>query len=300
MDLRFTPEEIAFRDEVRAFFRDNVPAHIHARLIDGEFIGPEDYRSWTRTLAAKGWGAPHWPVKYGGTGWDPIRQYIFLEEMQKWPAPAPLPFGVSMVGPVIYTFGSEAQKARYLPGILTLDDWWCQGFSEPGAGSDLASLRTKAVRDGDEYVVNGQKIWTTLAQYADWIFCLVRTNPEAKKQEGISFLLIDMKSPGREPRRRGKPRLGLCQVPARQRAVGHRARRPVEAATGANPRTGGAGILRRAPADRGCRLPPQARGGRGGTESAGTDADARRRGRCASWPFRQAGPGVLNPQDQGL
>lgn len=200
MDLRFTPEENAFRDEVRAFFHDAVPDGVRARMSEGEFIGPDDYRAWTRTLAAKGWGAPHWPARYGGTGWDPIRQYIFMEELQRWPAPPPLPFGVSMVGPVIYTFGNDAQKARYLPRILTLEDWWCQGFSEPGAGSDLASLRTKAVRDGDFYIVNGQKTWTTLAQYADWIFCLVRTNPDAKKQEGISFLLIDMKTPGIEVR----------------------------------------------------------------------------------------------------
>jgi len=129
-----------------------------------------------------------------------MRQYIFLEETQKWPAPQPLAFGVNMVGPVIYTFGNEAQKKRFLPAIANLDDWWCQGFSEPGAGSDLASLRTRAVRDGDHYVVNGQKTWTTLAQYADWIFCLVRTDTEAKKQQGISFLLIDMKTPGIEVR----------------------------------------------------------------------------------------------------
>ncbi|MBK8456040.1 MAG: pimeloyl-CoA dehydrogenase large subunit [Phyllobacteriaceae bacterium] len=200
MDLRFTRQEIAFRDEVRAFFRDNLPESVRAKLIDGEFIGPDDYRAWTRTLSAKGWGAPHWPVEHGGTGWDPVRQYIYLEELQKWPAPAPLAFGVSMVGPVIAAFGNAAQKAHYLPRILTLDDWWCQGFSEPGAGSDLASLRTKAVRDGDFFIVNGQKTWTTLAQYADWIFCLVRTNPDAKKQKGITYLLIDMKTPGIEVR----------------------------------------------------------------------------------------------------
>ncbi len=200
MDLRFTAEETAFREEVRAFFRDNLSEAVRSRLSDGEFIGTDAMRDWTRTLAAKGWGAPHWPVEHGGTGWDPIRQYIFLEELQNWPAPQPLPFGVNMVGPVIYTFGSARQKAHFLPRILTLDDWWCQGFSEPGAGSDLASLRTRAVRDGDTYVVNGQKTWTTLAQHADWIFCLVRTDPDAKKQDGISFLLIDMRTPGIEVR----------------------------------------------------------------------------------------------------
>ena len=200
MDLRFTPEENAFREEVRAFFRDNLPDDIRSKMVDGEHVGKDDLVRWTRILNGHGWGAPHWPTEYGGTGWGPMKQYIYLEELQRFPAPTPLPFGVNMVGPVIYTFGSEPQKQRFLPRILNVDDWWCQGFSEPGAGSDLASLKTKAVRDGDHYIVNGQKTWTTLAQYADWIFCLVRTNPEAKKQEGISFLLIDMKTPGIEVR----------------------------------------------------------------------------------------------------
>ena len=200
MDLRFTQEELAFRDEVRAFLAQNLPQETRRRLVDGETVNKQDLIDWSRTLNAKGWAVPHWPVEYGGTGWDPMRQYIFLEETQKWPAPQPLAFGVNMVGPVIYTFGSEAQKKRFLPAIANLDDWWCQGFSEPGAGSDLASLRTRAVRDGNHYVVNGQKTWTTLAQYADWIFCLVRTDPDAKKQRGISFLLIDMKTPGIEVR----------------------------------------------------------------------------------------------------
>lgn len=200
MDLRFTPDEIAFRDEVQTFLAQNLPEEARRCMIDGEVVNKQDLVDWSRTLNAKGWAVPHWPVEYGGTGWDPMRQYIFLEETQKWPAPQPLAFGVNMVGPVIYTFGNEAQKKRFLPAIANLDDWWCQGFSEPGAGSDLASLRTRAVRDGDHYVVNGQKTWTTLAQYADWIFCLVRTNTEAKKQQGISFLLIDMKTPGIEVR----------------------------------------------------------------------------------------------------
>ncbi len=200
MDLHFTPEENAFREEVRAFFRDHLPAETRRKLIDGEHIDRDDLVQWTRTLNEKGWAVAHWPEEYGGTGWDPMRQYIFLEELQKFPAPQPLAFGVNMVGPVIYTFGSEAQKKHFLPRIANLDDWWCQGFSEPGAGSDLASLKTRAVRKGNHYIVNGQKTWTTLAQYADWIFCLVRTDPEAKKQEGISFLLIDMKTPGIEVR----------------------------------------------------------------------------------------------------
>ena len=200
MDLRYTSEELAFRDEVRAFLADNLPEDVRRKLVDGEHMDKQDLVDWSRILNAHGWAVPHWPEKYGGTGWDPMRQYIFLEETQKWPAPQPLAFGVNMVGPVIYTFGNEEQKAKYLPRIANLDDWWCQGFSEPGAGSDLASLKTRAVRDGDHYIVNGQKTWTTLAQYADWIFCLVRTDTEAKKQEGISFLLIDMKTPGIEVR----------------------------------------------------------------------------------------------------
>ena len=196
MDLRFTPEENAFREEVRGFFAANLDPKLREKLIAGRHFTKPELVEWTRILNAKGWGVPHWPAEYGGTGWSPTQQYIFLEELQAFPAPAPLAFGVNMVGPVIYTFGSEEQKAHYLPRIANMDDWWCQGFSEPGAGSDLASLKTKAVREGDEYVVNGQKTWTTLAQHADWIFCLVRTDPAAKKQEGISFLLIDMKTPG--------------------------------------------------------------------------------------------------------
>jgi pimeloyl-CoA dehydrogenase large subunit len=196
MDLRFTPEENAFREEVREFFRAALPERIRQKLVMGHHASKEELVEWTRILNAKGWAVPHWPVEWGGTGWDPVRQYIFQDEMQQAPAPAPLPFGVNMVGPVIIEFGSEAQKRRFLPRIANLDDWWCQGFSEPGSGSDLASLKTPAKREGDHYVVNGQKTWTTLGQYADWIFCLVRTDPAAKKQEGISFLLIDMKTPG--------------------------------------------------------------------------------------------------------
>jgi pimeloyl-CoA dehydrogenase large subunit len=196
MNLRFTPEEIAFRDEVRAFFRTALPKEVRDKLVLGHHATKEDLVAWTRTLNAKGWSVPHWPVEYGGTGWSPVQQYIFQDEMQAAPAPQLLAFGANMVGPVIYTFGTEEQKRRFLPRIANLDDWWCQGFSEPGSGSDLASLKTSAKRDGDVYVVNGQKTWTTLAQHADWIFCLVRTDSAAKKQEGISFLLIDMRSPG--------------------------------------------------------------------------------------------------------
>ena len=196
MDLRFTPEETAFRDEVRAFMRDNVPEATRRKIVEGRRLAKNDLVDWQRVLNKKGWAVPHWPKEWGGTGWNSVKRYIFQDEMQQAPAPEPLPFGVNMVGPVIIAFGNEAQKKKYLPRIVNLDDWWCQGFSEPGAGSDLASLKTSAKRDGDHYIVNGQKTWTTLAQYADWIFCLVRTDPTVKKQEGISFLLIDMKTPG--------------------------------------------------------------------------------------------------------
>jgi pimeloyl-CoA dehydrogenase large subunit len=196
MDLRFTSDELAFRDEVRAFMRAALPEPIRSKMVEARHLTKDDIVTWQRILNAKGWAVPHWPVEWGGTGWSPVQRYIFDEELQLAPAPDPLPFGVSMVGPVIIAFGSEAQKRRYLARIANLDEWWCQGFSEPGAGSDLASLKTRAVRDGDHYVVNGQKTWTTLAQHADWIFCLVRTDPAAKKQQGISFLLIDMKTPG--------------------------------------------------------------------------------------------------------
>jgi pimeloyl-CoA dehydrogenase large subunit len=196
MDLRFTPEETAFRDEVRAFMKEKLPPAIRAKMIEGRRLGKDDLVAWQRILNAKGWAVPHWPREWGGTGWGPVEIYLFRDEMQQTPAPEPLPFGVNMVGPVIIAFGNEAQKKKYLPRIANLDDWWCQGFSEPGAGSDLASLKASAKRVDGHYVVNGQKTWTTLAQYADWIFCLVRTDPTAKKQEGISFLLIDMKTPG--------------------------------------------------------------------------------------------------------
>ena len=196
MDLRFTPEENAFREQVRAFMRGALPEAIRRKMVEGRRLVKEDLVTWQRILNKEGWAVPHWPVAWGGTGWTPVQQYIFRDEMQQTPAPEPLAFGTYMVGPVIATFGSDAQKRRFLPRIANLDDWWCQGFSEPGAGSDLASLKTTARRDGDDYIVNGQKTWTTLAQYADWIFCLARTDPAAKKQEGISFLLIDMKTPG--------------------------------------------------------------------------------------------------------
>jgi pimeloyl-CoA dehydrogenase large subunit len=196
MDLRFTPEEIAFRDELRAFFRSEIPAEIRAKVSEGRSLTREEFVTSQRILNARGLAVPHWPLEFGGQDWTAIQRYIFTEELMQAAVPPPLQFNCYMVGPVIAAFGSQAQKERFLPRAANLDDWWCQGFSEPGSGSDLASLKTRAVRDGDHYVVEGQKTWTTLAQYADWIFCLVRTDPTAKKQLGISFLLIDMKSPG--------------------------------------------------------------------------------------------------------
>ena len=200
MDLDFSAEDLAFRDEVRTFIAENYPAQLRGKQDEGEELGKEDFLAWHKVLAKKGWVAPAWPVEYGGTGWTQTQRYIWSEETARADCIRLLPFGLSMVGPVIYTFGTPEQKAHFLPRILSGEDWWCQGYSEPGSGSDLASLRTKAERDGDHYVVNGQKTWTTLAQHADWGFFLVRTDPDAKMQEGISFLLIDMKSPGIEVR----------------------------------------------------------------------------------------------------
>jgi alkylation response protein AidB-like acyl-CoA dehydrogenase len=195
MNLEFSPEEVAFRDEVRAFIDANYPKHLKGKGLR-EDLSKEDFLAWHQILGKKGWSAPAWPKEYGGTGWTATQRYIWLEENARAETIPPLPFGVAMVGPVIYTFGTPEQKQRFLPGILSGEVWWAQGYSEPGAGSDLASLKTKAVREGDYYIVNGQKTWTTLGQHADWGFFLCRTDPNAKQQEGISFLLIDMKSPG--------------------------------------------------------------------------------------------------------
>jgi alkylation response protein AidB-like acyl-CoA dehydrogenase len=196
MDLEFSKEELAFREEVRSFVADKLPADIRAKIDNGQPLGKADIVRWQKILFEKGWIAPNWPVEHGGTGWTPTQKYIYEDEMGSAGAPPVMPFGLKMVAPVIYTFGTEEQKKRFLPDILASNVWWCQGYSEPGSGSDLASLSTRAVRDGDHYVVNGIKAWTTLGQYADWIFCLVRTDPNAKKQQGITFLLIDMKTPG--------------------------------------------------------------------------------------------------------
>lgn len=201
MNLDFSPEEKAFREEVRAFIAENYPDYLRLAQDSGRPLLKQEQLLWHRILADKGWVAPHWPVEHGGTGWTPTQRYIWAQELGRADTFPLVPFGLTMLAPVLYTFGTEDQKKRFLPGIYRGEVWWCQGYSEPGAGSDLASLKTRAERvtgaDGKEYYrVNGQKTWTTLAHYADWGFFLVRTDPAAKPQAGISFLLIDMKSPG--------------------------------------------------------------------------------------------------------
>jgi len=197
MDLNYSAEESAFRDEVRGWLDANIPPELRQKMLDYQALAKEDLVRWHKILAKKGWVAPSWPVEWGGTGWSVVQRYIFEQESALASAPPLLPFGLLMCGTVLLRFGTEAQKKRFLPRIYHCDDFWCQGYSEPGSGSDLASLKTRADRRGDHYVVNGQKIWTTLGHYGDWIFCLVRTDFEAaKKQDGISFLLIDMNTPG--------------------------------------------------------------------------------------------------------
>ena len=197
MDLNYSPEETAFRDEVRTWLDGNLPHELRDKVLDYRELSRDDLLRWHRLLAEKGWVAPDWPVEWGGTGWTVVQRYIFEEECGYAGTPPLVPFGLRMCAPVLFRFGTDAQKQRFLPPIYKGEVLWCQGYSEPGAGSDLAALKTRAVRDDGHYVVSGQKIWTTLAHYADWIFCLVRTDPGGgKRQEGISFLLIDMTSPG--------------------------------------------------------------------------------------------------------
>lgn len=198
LDTTFTPNaaDQAFRQEVREFLRSSLPATLREKARDGRPFSKAELQSWHETLIAKGWLVPNWPMEYGGTGWTPMQRWIYEEEYHTSYCPPVHLFNYKMVGPILIRFGSDEQKKRYLPRLLKSEDWWCQGYSEPESGSDLASLRTRAVRRGDEYVVNGSKIWTSFAHWANRIFCLVRTNTEVKQQEGISFLLIDMKSPG--------------------------------------------------------------------------------------------------------
>ncbi|HUI61666.1 MAG TPA: acyl-CoA dehydrogenase family protein [Steroidobacteraceae bacterium] len=196
MNLEYSAAELEFRETVRAFLRRSLSAQLRAKVLGLKRLTREDLIGWHRTLHGVGWSAPSWPKEYGGTGWSAVEQHLFDEECSLAGAPAIIPFGVRMVAPVIMAFGSRAQQDYFLPRILSGEHWWCQGYSEPGAGSDLASLTTRAVRNGERYVVNGQKTWNTLGHFADWIFCLVRTDAQARPQAGISFLLIDMKSPG--------------------------------------------------------------------------------------------------------
>jgi alkylation response protein AidB-like acyl-CoA dehydrogenase len=196
MDLALSKEDRAFAERMRSFFTSEVPADIRDRLAHGEHPTKDDIVTSQQILNAHGLAVPHWPLEWGGQDWTPLQRHIWAEEMTLAHVPSPVVFNTAMVGPVIATFGSEELKQRFLPKTANADIWWSQGFSEPNAGSDLASLKTTAVRDGDDYIVNGQKTWTTYAQYGDWIFNLVRTDPSAQKQRGISFLLIDMKSPG--------------------------------------------------------------------------------------------------------
>jgi alkylation response protein AidB-like acyl-CoA dehydrogenase len=197
MDLNYSPAEAAFRDEVRTWLGDNLPDELRDKVVNYKELSKGDLLRWHRILANQGWVAPDWPTEWGGTGWTVVQRYIFEEECGAAGCPPVVAFGVRMCAPVLLRFGTPEQKGRFLPRIYHGEDFWCQGYSEPGSGSDLASLKTRAVRQGDQYVVTGQKIWTTLAHYADWIFCLVRTDATRdKRQEGISFLLIDMRSPG--------------------------------------------------------------------------------------------------------
>lgn len=196
MDLNYTADDLAFRDTVRAYLDTNLPKDLQRKVLNHKRLSKDDIVRWHKIVARQGWVGAAWPVEYGGTGWSAVQRHIWEEECATAGTPPILPFGVTMVGPVIMAFGNQQQKDYYLPRILNCDDWWCQGYSEPGAGSDLASLKTRAERQGDHYIVNGQKTWTTLGQHADMIFCLVRTDTGVRKQEGISFLLINMHTPG--------------------------------------------------------------------------------------------------------
>lgn len=197
MNLRPTAEEVAFRREVRDFIRAELDPATHRKMLDGRLPNRDEVVAWQRALNVRGWATPAWPREHGGPGWGPVERAIFLDELHQAPAPEPVSFNVAMLGPVLIAYGTPAQQARFLPATANLDIWWCQGFSEPGAGSDLAAVRTRAVRDGDDYIVTGHKIWQGMAHHADWMFTLVRTDPAApRKQAGLSFLLIDLRLPG--------------------------------------------------------------------------------------------------------
>ncbi len=196
MDLNFTADELAFRAEIRQWVAEHLPKDISAKVHDALRLSKDDMQRWAKILGARGWLGWAWPKQFGGPGWSAVQRHLFEEECALAGAPRIVPFGPVMVAPVIMAFGTQEQQQRHLPGIMSGEVWWSQGYSEPGSGSDLASVKTRAERQGDKYIVNGQKAWTTLGQYGDWIFCLVRTDNSGKPQTGISFLLIDMKSPG--------------------------------------------------------------------------------------------------------
>ena len=200
MDLRYSKSELEFRDEVVAFLKEKLPSTLADKVRAGLELTKADMDQWHAILNAQGWLATTWSTEYGGPGWSPVQRHIFEEECSRAHSPRIVPFGLAMLGPVLQQFGTEAQKAEILPRILSGEDWWCQGYSEPGAGSDLASLKTRAVRDGEDYIINGQKTWTTLGQFANKIFCLVRTSTEGKRQQGISFILVDLDTSGIEMR----------------------------------------------------------------------------------------------------
>ena len=196
MNINFSEEDIMFRNEVRNFIKENLPSDVRNRIAEGVVEDKQDIVNWQKALHTKGWLAPNWPNEYGGCQWSATKKYIFEDEVAKANSPRVSPFGVTMVGPVIIEYGNDKQKSKFLPRILNSQDWWCQGYSEPNSGSDLASLSTKANKENGKYIVNGTKTWTTHAQHANMMFCLVKTNTKVKPQEGISFLLIDMKQPG--------------------------------------------------------------------------------------------------------
>ena len=308
MDLRFTPEEIAFRDEVRAFMRSALPESIRDKMVEGRRLVKDDMVTWQRILNARGWAVPHWPVEWGGTGWAPVQVYLFQDEMQQAPAPAPLPFGVNMVGPVIIAFGSEAQKQRFLPRIANLDDLWCQGFSEPGAGSDLASLHTNgrargrpihrqrpedldhagavcrldllpgAHRSGGEEA-GGHLVPADRHEDAGHHRAPDRQTIDGGREVNEVFF-DDVEVPAENLVGAGEQRLGLCQVPARQRAHRHRPGRRLQGAHPPHQGAGRARARRRQAVDRRRAIPREARRGGGRAEGAGNDAAARRRRRA--------------------
>ena len=327
MDLRLTDDEHAFATTCANGSAPRCRADIRAKCVLGQRLSREELKRWQKILHDKGWSTPAWSPAWGGTGWNAVQQYIFKEEMHKAPAPEPLSFNVNMIGPTLIAFGTEEQKRHFLPKISSLEYWFCQGFSEPGAGSDLASLRTSAVRDGDHYVLNGQKLWTSTAHHADWCFMLVRTDPQAKKQQGITYLLMDMRTPGITVRpiitldghhetnemfledvrvpvanRLGEENKGwdYAKYLLGPRTQRHRSRRCFQDAVASCARTRAACPGRRRHACRRSALPRARRGDRGRTQGARDHADAAHRRDLEVGRFRQARSQGLDPETQGF